>query len=197
MQSRKLKKILGNPGYIVHETRDYICVGSHLCHDLISVRKSDLQLRYALDTFHKGKKSIGDLKLETIWEKLEELINTGEIQEIIHGEDIIENSLPVFSYDENYKIITSATDEYGWPNTDIKGCLMYNNMWFLTRKEALDKAIHDCESEIKSFTESIQEKRLKLATCEEKKDKLSNILVFLKGGDNTRAPTTKQEVKDE
>jgi hypothetical protein len=54
MKARLLKKILNNTGYIINNKRDYIAVGSPLCHDLISVDKKTLKLKYALDTWGEG-----------------------------------------------------------------------------------------------------------------------------------------------
>jgi len=68
-----------------------------MCHDLITVNKKSLSLRYALDTFHKGKAALNHPLLLEIWEKLEQLIASGEINYFIQGEDDIENPLPVFS----------------------------------------------------------------------------------------------------
>ncbi len=168
MRARLLKKLLNNTKYHVHETSEHICIGSPLCSDLISVRKDNLKMRYALDTFREGKKSLRGGELLFIWEKLEELIITGEIQEIINGEDVIENPLPVFICDENYEITSSVTDVYGWPNTDIKGVLMYDNTWFPTKKEAMKRAISDCEHTIRYSTESLVEYQEKVSKIEKR-----------------------------
>ncbi len=158
MKARALKKILNNTNYIVHETSEHICVGSPLCHDLISIRKDNMHMRYALDTFHKGKSSIGHGELLMIWEMLEGLIISGRIKDFIHGEDIIENPLPVFSHNNDWQIIESFTDEYGWPNTDITGRLMYDNTWFKTKEEAIARAIAECTAGIQWREEVILEK---------------------------------------
>ena len=44
MQSRKLRELLGNPGYTITNHKKYIAVGSQLCHDLISVDKETLKI---------------------------------------------------------------------------------------------------------------------------------------------------------
>lgn len=168
MKARVLRKILDDTKYIIHETQDHICIGAAYVSELISIRKDTLQMRYALDTFHQGKRSIGNSELLAIWEKMEHLITTGEIQEIIQGEDAIDNPLPVFTYDEQYRIIESVTDEYGWPNTDIRGQLMYDNTWFPTEKEALLKALSDCEARIAWLSDIWETKRKELAELKER-----------------------------
>jgi hypothetical protein len=165
MKARALKKILNDTGYIIHETSELICVGSPLCHDLISIRKDTLKMRYALDAFHKGKASIGNGELLAVWETLERLIATGEIHKIIAGKDVLENPLPVFSHDGD-EIIHSFTDEYGWPNTDIEGRLMYDNTWFATEKEAIARAISDCQGAIRWRTGRVEELRAAIAKLE-------------------------------
>ena len=97
MKARKLKKILNDTQYTVHETREHICVGSPLCSELFTVDKKTLKVKYALDTFREGR---GALKhssehLLFIWDKLHELVDSGEIKELIEGEDVLENPLPV------------------------------------------------------------------------------------------------------
>lgn len=168
MKARALKKILNDTGYIVHETDEKICIGSPLCHDLISFGKADMQLRYALDTYRKGKQSLRHDELLFIWEKLEQLIASGEIHELITGQDVIDKPLPVFTHGDDYQIIESVTDEYGWPNTDITGRLMYDNTWFKTRRAAIKRAISDCSSSIKWREESAQEKRAQITELEGK-----------------------------
>ena len=51
MKARLLKKLLNDTGYAVSNHDEYIAVGSPLCHDLISVNKQTLNLKYALDTW--------------------------------------------------------------------------------------------------------------------------------------------------
>ena len=104
MKARLLKNLLNNTGYSVSNHRDYIAVGSPLCHDLISVNKETLKVKYALDTFREGRKCLegksnskGENELLFIWDKLHELIENKEINDIINGKDIIKNPLPVFT----------------------------------------------------------------------------------------------------
>lgn len=156
MKARLLKKILNNTKYIVHEKEKHICVGSPLCHDLISVSKDMLHIRYALDTFNEGRESIKTEELRFIYDKLHELVGTGEIKDIIEGKDEIENPLPVFLVSDKGEIVESVTDAYGWPNVDQYGKLLYEGEHFKTREEAVNAAIKDFEHKIKVNLENIQ-----------------------------------------
>lgn len=154
MKARLLTKILNNTGYTVNNNEKYIAVGSPLCHDLIKVDKETLKVKYALDTFHEGRKSLEDRnsknELLFIWDKLHELIANGEIKDIINGNDEIENPLPVFTCDDGV-LIETFTDKYGYPNTTISGEIMYENTYFKTKEEAISYGIEDCGYAIKNY----------------------------------------------
>ena len=163
MKARKLVEILNNTEYSPNDNRDYIAVGTPMCHNLLSVDKKTLEVKYALDTFKEGRKSLERKtdELLFIWDKLHELVESGDIHDIINGHDEIENPLPVFSC-ENGEVIESHTDKYGWPNTTYDGKCMYANEWFKTVKEAVEYAIRDAESGVKFSKEMVVETEEKL-----------------------------------
>lgn len=144
MQARLLKELCGSHAYCFHHTPEFVCVGSALCHDLITVCKKTGKIRYALDTFNEGRKAICDEKLKEIWDRLHSLVESMHMDSIISRNDKIENPRPVFTYDNDFEIEESHTDEYGWPNTDYQGRLMYDNQWFKTKKEAVSAAANIC-----------------------------------------------------
>lgn len=161
MKARLLKKLLNNTGYIVNNNKEYIAVGSPLCHDLISVNKKTLQLKYAIDTWKEGreclvKKANGKGELLFIWDKLQELIDSGQIKDIIEGTDEVENPLPVFTVIDG-ELVSTFTDEYDWPNTTINGDIMYNNTYFKTKEEAATYGIKNSEYWIKNGYEKLPE----------------------------------------
>lgn len=167
MKSRKLKKILNDTGYIVNNQEDYIAVGSPLCHNLISVDKKTLKIKYALDTWNTGRQSVGHHEeLGFIWDTLQELINNGEIHDIINGNDEIDNPLPVYTI-EGGKLIETWTDEYGWPNTTIDGTIMYENTHFKTRKQAIENGIRDYKNRYEYKREYFEELKEKIKKTEE------------------------------
>lgn len=157
MKARKLKQLLNNTRYIISNNRDYIAIGSGMCHNLISVNKETLELKYALDYKGNGRDSLigsHNAELIFIWDKLHELIQTGEILDIINGRDIIENPLPIFTVRDG-RLIESVTDAYDWPNVDDNGELMYDNTHFKTKKEALEYGIKDNEAGVKMSADRV------------------------------------------
>ncbi|MDR1902382.1 MAG: hypothetical protein LBQ88_08910 [Treponema sp.] len=161
MKARKLRELLGDPGYIISQGEDDIRIGSVYCTDLISVNKKTLKVKYALDTSHEGRKSLRSEVLQSIWDTLHRLIETGKIREIIGGKDIIENPFPVFTARYG-KLVESVTDKYGWPNVDDDGILMYDNTHFPTKKAALKRGIEELSARIISYNRMIGEYRDKL-----------------------------------
>jgi hypothetical protein len=172
MKARLLKKLLNNTGYAISNHRNYIAVGSSLCHDLFKVDKETLNVKYALDTWNKGRKELegkSNEELLFIWDKLHELIESGEINEIINGKDIIENPLPVYTVDDGV-LVESVTDEYGWPNTDDNGICMYENTHFPTKKEALKYGIEDYTLGAKMTSERIEDVEKDLQKAIDRRD---------------------------
>jgi len=171
MKARYLRKLLNNTGYQVANYGEYIAVGSPFCHNLISVHKATLKLTFALDYNHKGRESIGTssdeaIELTFIWDKLAELIASGEIKDIIEGRDVIENPVLVYAVAVG-EIIEEKTDLYdllpnGILNTTSDGQLLYRNYWFLTKEEAVRDAIDCYRSYLTAKKEQIdqQEQRL-------------------------------------
>jgi hypothetical protein len=170
MKARLLRKLLNNTEYSVKNNREYIAVGSPLCHDLISVNKKTLKLKYALDTFGGGRQSVVDRRhpeLLFIWDKLQELIDSGQIKEIIEGVDEIENPLPVYTFSDE-KLIETHTDKYGWPNTTYDGYPMYENRYFKTKEEAIKEAISEYEYGVVSSTRIVKEREADLQKAKER-----------------------------
>ena len=180
MKARKLKQILNDTGYAISNHEDYIAVGSPLCHDLISVDKKTFNIKYALDTFHKGREAIRSAELEFIWDKLHELVETGEIHDIINGKDIIENPLPVFTVN-NGLLIESVTDKYGWPNTDDNGICMYDNTHFPTKKEAIEYGIKEYTAGAENVKERIQEIEKDLSKAKQRLETYTQRVEYLQG----------------
>lgn len=177
MKARLLKKLLNDTGYSVSNNDEYIAVGSPMCHDLISVNKETLKVKYALDTFREGRKylegrsnSKGENELLFIWDKLHELIESGQIQDIINGKDEIENPLPVFTVDDG-KLVESVTDKYGWPNTDDNGICMYENTHFPTAKQAIEYGILEYKAGEENTLRRIKELEDDLSKVKERLEK--------------------------
>lgn len=176
MKARLLRRILNDTKYIINNNDDYIAVGSALCHDLITVNKKTLKLKYALDTWHEGRSSIKHDELIFIWDKLQNLINSGEINNIIEGQDKILNPLPIFTV-RNGRVVKSFTDKYGWPNVTIDGDLMYENTWFKTELEAINYGIKEYKAGMNMVQRTIDEKRKELKEFEERRS-IYSLYVF-------------------
>ena len=59
-------------------------------------------------------------------------------------------------YDNQTKtIIKSYTDEYGWPNVDYTGKLIYDNNCFTNKQDAINYGINTLISNLKSTQEFI------------------------------------------
>ena len=175
MKARYLKHLLGDTGYIIHDCDEYIAVGSPLCHDLITVDKGTLLVKYALDTFKQGREAIRSKELEAIWDKLHELIKSGEIKEIIQENDVIDNPIPVYESRDG-EVFSHVTDKIEWPNTTHTGRLIYNNTFFATRKEAVEYSMRECGYAIKMFSDNLVEQLKKVEEIRDEikvyKDKL-------------------------
>lgn len=186
MKARLLKKLLNNTNYSVSNHDKYIAVGSPLCHDLLSVDKKTLKVAYALDSFREGRKCLehksnskGENELLFIWDKLHELIENGQIHDIINGKDFIENPLPVFTVD-NGRLIESVTDKYGWPNTDDDGVCMYESTHFPTAKEAVEYGLSEYEAARRHVLMKIKELEAQLSEVKERLSTYENYISHLK-----------------
>ena len=180
MKARLLKKLLNDTKYAVSNYREYIAVGSPMCHDLISVNKETLKVKYALDTFREGRKSIKSEELGFIWDKLHELIENGQIHDIINGKDEIENPLPVFTVTDG-KLVESVTDAYGWPNTDDDGICMYENTHFPTKEQAIEYGIKEYKAGESSTLDRIVEVEKDLSKFKEMIGKYRSYIAHLEG----------------
>ena len=182
MKARALRKELNNTGYAVSNGRACIKVGSPLCSDLFSVHKETLHIRYALDTFHKGREYLvgkGNEELLFIWDKLHELVESGKIKEFIDGEDEIENPLVVYSV-SNGELVTSHTDKYGWPNTTSDGTAMYDNTHFADKKKAIAAGISEEEAGVRCWKRAIDQIKVDLKKAEEGLERDAQNLAKLK-----------------
>ncbi len=175
MKARLLKKLLDDTGYAISNHHEYIAVGSPLCHDLISVNKKTLKLRYALDAFNEGRAALqkdSQKELLFIWDKLAELIDSGQIHEVMNGRDEIENPLPVFTVTDG-ELVGSITDAYGWPNTDDNGICMYENTHFPTKGPAIQYGVIEYTAGMEQTQRRINEIEEDLAKFKERFKKYS------------------------
>jgi hypothetical protein len=181
MKARLLQKLLGTDRPCTNH-KEYIAVGSALCHDLFSVNKVTLKVKYALDTWGKGRESLmgkSNDELLGIYDKLHEMIASGEIRDIIDGDDVIENQLTVYTVTDG-QLVKTFTDAYGWPNVTVSGVMMYNNDHFKTEIEAIEDGISEYESGAKMMDERIAEIEADLEKAKARKSMYEGYVVHLK-----------------
>lgn len=172
MKARKLREILNNTKYIISNWDGYIAVGTGMCHNLIWIDKKTLQPRYQLSITSNDYRSdiihTGNKELLFIWDKLNELIQSGEINDIIEGRDTIENPITVFTVTDG-KLIESVTDKMGYPNTDDNGVLMYGNTHFDNKKDAVLYGIKEYEAGERTITETIKQRKEELSKLKDRR----------------------------
>lgn len=202
MKARKLKQILNNTGYTVAFYGDYIGIGSPLCHDLLRLDIENGKIKYALDTWRKGRESVlHHEELTFIWDKLHELVENGGMVDIINGNDVIENPLPVYTV-RNGALFCTVTDAYGWPNVTVEGYMMHDNDYFKTAAEALEYGIKEYEYRVKTMEERIAEEEKELDRLNQHKQEYSYIVAGLKlltpsEGGRLNTMTTDPNIKSE
>lgn len=181
MKARKLRALLETTRP-VHECDDKICVASAYVHDLISLDKKEFKLRYALGYPDYGYDSIrGTGELRNIWDKLQQLIDSGEIKDYIEGIDdiLIENRIPVF-YAKYGRILETYTDELGWPNVTVDGTLMYENSHFEDRETALAHETKSLRNHIEMCRDRLAESKVAVDKWQDKITEYTRQLVELK-----------------
>lgn len=161
MKARYLRKLLNNTGYTVTNHKEYIAIGSSMVHDLIRVQKDNFRVSYALDTWREGRSALKSAELEFIWDRLHELILSNELTDIINGDDVLENPLPVY-YVERGELKETFTDKYGWPNVTISGEQMYDNTHFKSKKKALNAGLREVDAACRSYWELIKQREEEL-----------------------------------
>lgn len=169
MKARYLKALLGTTRPTA-EYEEYIAVGSPLCHNLLTVDKKTLAMRFALtDSWLKDHRKYltvkGDEELLAIWDKLAALIESGEIRDIIAGHDDIPEEHRITIWVANgSKIEETYTDIPEWPNTTYDGKMLYSNTTFTDKTKAAAYAISSAWGEIRSVRRELKstESRLEM-----------------------------------
>lgn len=178
MRCRKLKTIL-NTGYIVHSQNTKLCVASHLCSDLISFDPISRKLSYALGYPSKNVKPDSNPP-KAIWEALEKLIECGEIDDILNGDDEIENPMNVYYYDDD-GVKSAISDGIGYPNITSTGILMHDNTFFSTFEEARQNALKNKQLMLKWTQEKLIESNAEMLKLKDKMFSLMKDIETLKG----------------
>ncbi len=183
MKLRLLKQLLNNTKYALTNQTTYLAIGSTLCHDLIKLDISTMKISYALDTWKKGRDSVNHHEeLSFIWDKLQELIDSDEINPILLNDDVIENPITVYTYYQG-AVLKKCTDALGYPNITHDGYLMHDDNYFTDEKLAIDYGIKEEEYYVKMINERLDANKmeeLKLKSQLSVYESRLNLLEFLK-----------------
>lgn len=191
MKARLLKKLMMDCGYYPNDNDEYIAMGSAYCHKLISVDKKTLSISYALD--YSGRSALIGKENKTllfIWDKFQELIDSGQIHDIINGNDEIENPLTVWTFEDG-KLVETFTDKYGWPNTTYDGKTMFENTYFKTRKEAIEKGLIEYKAGVSLTQSMVNESEERLTKQKALLEKYKNYVEHFKSLKNEKVANRK------
>ena len=124
--------------------------------------------KFTTAVFDPGERHKDADELMFIWNKMHELAESGQLDEIASGDDELKDPVPVFSF-RDQKIVKTFTerDEFGWPHCDNEGYLMYDNTAFRTERECrlyaiglltsnLDFCLQNLESDIEQLARRVK-----------------------------------------
>ena len=153
MKARLLHNLIGAGSYVVADFGDYVGVGGAMCHNIISLDKKTLKLTYAFDS--RGKSALEKKEpLLAIWDNLEHLICSGEMDYILRYDDEIENPITIYSF-QNGQLLTNTTDRFltaPYPNLTRDGQRIdNNNKFYRTKEEALKDGQHSLMQRISTM----------------------------------------------
>lgn len=123
--------------HLVHVDEGEIHIGSYYCSRIASVNLISGEV--------KNVSSFSDFLEKNYPEILKS--SKEEILKVINEKDSFSQNLPVFTY-RNDEILELQCEGYGFPNNTHSGLLMYDNTFFPTRKEAINKAIDNLRGRI-------------------------------------------------
>ncbi len=135
MNANKLKQ-LTDCNYVSHDEK-YVTIGSPYIHDIMKICKKSLEIHM--------KEGSGKHGWDRVFNVLRDLKERGELREIVDGENELENPIPCYAYDGKGGIKESMADEVKWPNNTLEGEMIYDNGWFSTRQEAIDRGVENCK----------------------------------------------------
>ena len=147
--------------HIVQIDGKFLHIGSSYVHDLVSVD---------LETGKVKENSTFSGFLAKNYPSLKDA-SSKEILEILKQEDTFSENLPVYTYDRS-NIIESKCETYGYPNLTHEGKIMYENIYFKKRKDAVKAAQKNVKAELEFVDSRIKEMKKEIANYEERAQKL-------------------------
>ena len=131
-------------GHFVQVTEKGICIGTSYVHDLCVINVMTGAIREN-ETFKGFVSKNYPALLDAAPDELLKLINTP---------DSFTQSLVVYTY-IGAQIIEKQCEEYGWPNVTHDGQMMYENIFFKQRGDAIEKAIENAQYSIEHHKERL------------------------------------------
>lgn len=147
-----------NIEHIVQITDRGVCIGSAYCHDLAIV---DPKTGSMLNRHHS-------IFSDFLKENYPNLYRTErfDILASLQAEDTFETSIPVFTYNKD-QILELKCEKLGWPNITHCGKLMYDNLYFKTKEEAVKAAIKDLKSAINYASDHLKDFESRVASLKD------------------------------
>jgi hypothetical protein len=158
MQVRTIRKILNNTKYTVANEGEYLAIGGPYIHNIIQVDVDTLRVHAGSyrtrEGLNKDKEELG-----FIWDKLQELVDKGEMRSLLDGQDVIENPITLFTVVDGELVECITEDDEHYPKVDQSGVRVYKNTHFKTMEEAVQYGIREniaCVRATKGSMHSIQ-----------------------------------------
>lgn len=167
---KRVKEVYGID-HIVKVEGDDLKIGSGYIGDLITVHSDGcLTVNSIVER--------GEGELDRIRREME--ADPKRLASLISAPDSFSESLPVWTYEDG-RIIELACEEYGWPNVTHDGRLMYENLFFDRRDQAVEAAIRNGEYAVEGWTDSVKRAKKDLETTEAHLERArSNLESYLK-----------------
>lgn len=143
--------------HIVQVTYKGICIGSPYVHDLIVIGLDGKVLKNYDDIWSQND------DLSRYMQEIKS--DLGKLSELVVSSDTFSKSLVVWTY-KNGEAISKLCEEYGYPNVTHEGELMYENVFFKTKEEAIAAAKKEYKSEIRIREEIFAQKQKELQEYE-------------------------------
>ncbi len=130
-----------------------ICIGSGYIHDII-----------VLNPWKKTiTETMGPSNNDKLARYLQEMrADQDKLWALIEEKDTFEVSLPVWTY-KGGDIVELACEKREWPNVTHDGQMMYENLFFATRAQAISAGIRESEAAVKHEVRATNQREKELA----------------------------------
>lgn len=130
-----------------------LCIGSPLCHDLITVNLTTWKFKQALSGPLGGD-------LQRYWDELH--ADLDKLRALVEQPDTFEKSIVVYTY-EGGDIVEKLCEEPGWPNVTHDGLMQYENTFSTDRDYIIERARRNAEAAVKLGQDGLAQMEKQLA----------------------------------